>query len=455
MSKKILATILTLVLVLTSLGTAFAEYQANPDLVAKGKAVLSVYGPGLFTSGEEGTTDIVTGLSKPGYNEIIAKWNEYYPECELVIEDIPWDSYSSAITTAAMAGGVDVMLHGHIAGLYEDLRPYLAADEEVAAAIYEDCNLVNLYTADETAGEIRGLDVYFAPAVVWVDKEIFEHYGVELPAQNWTIYDLTETAKKLTGTDPVTGEETYGLQMMSCGGGNIQFNYPLAADAIDFTAFTFAENMTDWSYDFTAEGSVEAFNIIAEMSKSASPEMIEGLDVSESIDGETNWAMMVKQFSLADYISVKNLGLEDKYTFVNLPVSLAGNQVAWLGSTGISIYNQSPNKDWAWEFVRFLHLDDSANEWLVANGYLANSTGVISALGAYMTKEDVAKIDYILSNIPEGYSSSWNLNRNGTLLNINSTGLVTAVSNVYKGIMTPAEAAEFLQLTADDYMKTK
>lgn len=455
MSKKILATILTLVLLLTSVGTAFADYQANPDLVAKEKATITVYGPGLFGSGAEGTTDIVTGVSKPGYNEIIAKWNEYYPNCELIIEDIPWDSYESAIRTAALAGGVDVMVHGHIAGLYDDLRPYLESDEEMNAAIYEDSNLTHLYTADETAGEIRGLDVYFSPAVVWVDKEIFANYGVELPAQNWTIYDLLETARKLTGTDPVTGEQTYGLQAMSVGGGNIQFNFPIASDAIDSTVFSFAENGTDWTFDYTTEGAVEAFNIIAEMAKYASPEMIEGLDVSEGVDGETNWAMIIKQLSLSDYLGVKNLGLEDKYTFVNLPVSLAGNQVTWLGSTGTSIYNQSPNKDWAWEFIRFMHLSDFANEWLVANGFLANGVGLISALGAYMTEEDVAKLDYILSNIPEGYSSSWNLNRNGTLLNINGTGLVTAVGNVYKGIMTPAEGAAFLQQAAEDYLKTK
>lgn len=451
--KKILAIVLTLALMLSAFGTAFADYEANAELAASGKATLNVYGPGLFSSGAEGVTDIVTEITKPGYNEIIAKWNEYYPDCELIIEDIPWDSYSSAITTAAMAGDIDVMIHGHIAGLYEDLRPYLAADAELADGLFENSNLVNLYTADETAGEIRGIDVYFSPVVVWLDKEIFADYGVELPKSDWTIYDLLEIAKSLTGIDPVTGEETYGLQMMDVGGGNIQFNYPICADAIDSTAFTV--NGTDWTYDFTSEGSVEALRIISEMAKCASPEAIEGLDVSTSVDGDTNWAMLFKQFSLGNYQQIKQMGLEDKYTFINLPVSLGGTQVTWLGSTGMSIYNGSPDKDWAWEFFRFMHLSDFANEWLVANGYLANGKGVIAAVEPYMTEEDTAKLDYILSNIPEGYSSSWNLNRNGTLLNINSSALVTAVSNVYKSIMTPEEAAQFLQQAGDDYLKTK
>ena len=39
-----------------------------------------MYGPGLFTDvGLDGSTDIVTGISKPGYSVVLERWKELYP----------------------------------------------------------------------------------------------------------------------------------------------------------------------------------------------------------------------------------------------------------------------------------------------------------------------------------------------------------------------------------------
>ena len=88
-------------------GTQSAE--ANTEF----SGTLKLYGPGLFTTvGEEGSTDIVTGISKPGYNVVIDRWKELYPNVELQIETIPWDNWKAACQTAALSGDVDIILHG-------------------------------------------------------------------------------------------------------------------------------------------------------------------------------------------------------------------------------------------------------------------------------------------------------------------------------------------------------
>lgn len=69
--------------------TGTQSVEANTEF----SGTLKLYGPGLFTTvGEEGSTDIVTGISKPGYNVVIDRWKELYPNVELQIETIPWDN---------------------------------------------------------------------------------------------------------------------------------------------------------------------------------------------------------------------------------------------------------------------------------------------------------------------------------------------------------------------------
>ena len=56
--------------------SASADEAANTEL----SGTLKLYGPGLFTDvGPDGNTDIVTGVSRPGYNEVLERWNELYP----------------------------------------------------------------------------------------------------------------------------------------------------------------------------------------------------------------------------------------------------------------------------------------------------------------------------------------------------------------------------------------
>ena len=340
--------------VLEAVAPEVVGYQPNEELLAKDPTTLYVYGPGIFDSGENGTTDIITGLTRPGSNEIIARWESLYPNCKLVIQDIPWDSYKAALSTATLDGKADVIIHGHNIGLHDDLTPYLENDPELAEALFEKNNLTCITGTGEGGKEMRGIDAVIKPVVVWIDKEIFADYGVEIPSAGWTLDDMKAIAEKLTGTDPVTGEDTYGIMLFDMEEGNIRYNYSIFGDMLGFDAITFGETAADATYDYASEKSVEVFQAIADLAKFCSPEAIEGIDVNKSLDGTNNWAMFIKQFFPSDYISLANSGLSDKYTFVSLPVDINSEPVCWLGSTGLSVYKDSPQKDWAWEFVRLL-----------------------------------------------------------------------------------------------------
>ena len=60
---------------------------------------------------------------------------------------------------------------------------------------------------------VAGIQYVIEPSIAYLDNEIFEHYGVEIPDASWTWDELIEIARKCTGTDPVTGKQTYGVQL--------------------------------------------------------------------------------------------------------------------------------------------------------------------------------------------------------------------------------------------------
>ena len=72
---------------------------------------------------------------------------------------------------------------------------------------------------------VSGIQYVIEPSVAYIDLEILEHYGVECPTADWTWEDLIEIAAACTGTDPVTGKQTYGVQLCYTNNQNIFQNY--------------------------------------------------------------------------------------------------------------------------------------------------------------------------------------------------------------------------------------
>ena len=199
--------------------------EVNTEL----SGTLKLYGPGLFTEvGPDGSTDIVTGISKPGYNEVIKRWNELYPNVEITVETIPWDNWKAACQTAALSGEVDIILHGSsITAISEPLADYLEKDPEISDAVGMMAMRKNPDLAPLDSYVPYGLTVIVNPVMVVIDKQILNDYGVEIPDyKTWTLDDIKEIAEKTTGTDPVTGKQTYGMSLLGAASARTISGFP-------------------------------------------------------------------------------------------------------------------------------------------------------------------------------------------------------------------------------------
>lgn len=173
----------------------------------------------LLTIGypDEDTTDAVTGTVTPGIGKLEAAFEAANPNIDLVITNIPWGEGATGY-----APKTEAMIQANESCLYEmpgaagfARRGKLANLDELIAA---DKDFVNVWGPQLETDKVWGpssKNLYYIPnntgeRVIHWDATLFEHYGVEPLSKNPTLDEVATKAKALTGTDPVTGLQTYG-----------------------------------------------------------------------------------------------------------------------------------------------------------------------------------------------------------------------------------------------------
>lgn len=420
---------------------------------------LKLYGPGLFTDvGPDGNTDIVTGVSKPGYNVVVDRWKELYPDVELQIETIPWDNWKAACQTAALSGDVDIIIHGSsIVPICEPLSDYLEKDPQVKDSVGMMAMRKNSDIAPLSEYIPYGLTVTVNPVMVVVDKEIFEHYGLELPdSETWTLDDVMELAKAATGTDPVTGKQTYGMGMIEAASANK--NYIWASRAFNNTIYEWGDSLATTNVNFVNDTTKEVLNYLTELSRYASPDYMEGLDKANAYTVDNNLAIMITESAYSAYNTIKAAGLEDKYMFAALPKIQGGEfdgiTSSHMGDWNMAICNTSSQKDLAWEFLKFMVMDEVVQQWLLDTYSIPANKEASAKLGDYMPDDYAAAISYVVNTSPLEFSASANNCYDSSNFGTFANDLTTVLNEMFQGNMDADAAIAYVKKNLDDYMST-
>lgn len=418
------------------------------------EVTLNILGPGLFADiGEEDKKDLVTGDETQGYHVVVERWNELYPNVTLNIEPISWDNWQSVITTACLSGDVDVILHGaSMVDMTEDLTPYIEATEGFTDSV--SAFAIRHDKEDLSKIKVSGMPYTVNANAVWLDVEKFENFGVKLPDASWTFEDVLTLAEQLTGTDPVTGKECYGLLPLGVGDANLPLNFNFVGNALGVKVYDYKTSYADTVVDYIESGAIDAFALLAEMGKYMSPEAKEGAVQSIPFDSNADWAISFTPNVIANYKEMKANGTEEKYQLINLPCAVAGDYsgepVCYLGDNNIAIYKDSSNKDWAWEFIKFMTSDSIVSQWILDAGAIPNSLEAKEKISEVYGESMGDAVNSILTNVTKDFISTENqayCTAYGTAV----SSMTTTVSNLFNGYMTPEEAAEYMQQISDEY----
>lgn len=431
------------------------KIEGNTEL----SGTLKLYGPGLFTDvGPDGSTDIVTGISKPGYNEVVKRWNELYPNVELSIETIPWDNWKAACQTAALSGEVDIILHGSsITAISEPIADYLEKDPEVKDAVGMMAMRKNADLAPLSSYVPYGLTITVNPVMLVIDKQILNDYGVEIPDyKTWTLDDVKEIAEKTTGTDPVTGKQTYGMSLLKAGSANK--NYIWVSRAMNDIVYEWGDSFADTKVNFNTDKTAEVLNYICDLEKFCSPDYLEGLDTANQYTENNDLAMLFTEGAYSAYNTIKSNGLEDRYMLATLP-SIQGGEFegitsSHMGDWNMSICNNSKQKDLAWEFLKFMVTDEVVQQWLLDCYTVPANKTACEKLKDYMPTEYAEPISYVVNTSPLMFSASSNDSYDSGNFGTMANDITTVLNEMFQGNMDVAEAMEYVQKNVDDYLGT-
>lgn len=457
MKKRLLSILITSAMLMgTILGVIPVNAEGETKAVSTETATLKLYGPGLFTEvGADGTTDLISGLERPGYNELIERWNKLYPNVTIEIEAIPWDNWKAAVQTAAMSGDYDIIIHGNGNADYcMDLTDLIENDPEIK----DNVTFYPFRRNPDNFTEVRAYGISYSlnPIVCVIDKQIFEDYGIDLPDSSWTYEELAELAEKLTGTDPITGKETYGISM--CPAKDMYKNYKVISLGMNNVIFDFSENLIDTQINIDNPKTVEVFNYIKRLSNYSHPDYLEGLDLANAWTENNENAMVWVDGAFTIYNTIKANGLEDRFMFLPLPKvgegEDAGRTSSVLQDMNMAIYKNTEQKELAWEFLKFMLTDEVAQQWLVDTCSIPVNTQYTNLIYGAMSEDYADAISEVIVSNPFGFDSSASSYYDSTWFGTLQADVITAGDLVIQGEETPEEAVKTLQENVETYLNS-
>ena len=442
--KKVLGFILALAMVLSFSSLAFAEETHY-------EGTLRMLGPGLFADvGEDGVTDLVSGLEKPGYKELIAMFNEEYPDVTVEIQAIPWDSWQAKVQAAVAAEEVDLVLHGAtIVDCVVDLTDHLANDPDVAGVMTAtDPRRTDEENYDKLA--ITGIPYTVSVYYACIDKSILEHYGVELPTSDWTWDDLLAIAQATTGTDPVTGTETYGVKCFNNSDSSIWKVYMAYCLGKGIENFTLTPNKFDVGLNFTTEAGISAFQFMTDIIAVSPKGYLEGAGGELFAQEGNDVAIVLSESPEGMYQNLKARGLLDSYMFLPLPVCETGVAATSgvPGDNNMAIAVNAARPDLAWLFIHWINTNEKAQDWIIRCNCSPAST-----IGQGMMDPDAPYYEAVVKTMqgyPDNFYYAGGPYWDNSYGNSNSV-LCSNLNSLMSGAITPEECAANVQAGIEEW----
>lgn len=407
---------------------------------------------GVGFGAPDDVTDPLSGVTKIGYNTLIEKFQEAYPNVTVTIDTYGWTDWQSKLSSLVLGEQVDVLVHGgSLVDLVDELSPYIEADptildEMMVKGVYRRSDETNYDKLSCTA-----IPVGLNPYVICYDKQIFDDYGVEYPSSEDTWDDLLAKLKAITGTDPVTGETTYGSTIVMTGTNSWRpFASYNASKGINVTEF----NASKWesTVDFTSEEVVGSLAFLQELATTFAPGYLEQTGHELFGTDQNNIGVLFDTSILSAYNTSVGSDCVDRYGYCAYPQRYDGNgSSGFLGDWNMAIPNNSANKDAAWAFIRWMATSDDVTEYLLTNDWIPNGyaavEGMISDNLPYATALQDAFAYY-----PENYwcaSSEHYDNSFGSMESI----FMSNVMSLYSGDVTPEECAANIQAEVDEQIE--
>ena len=282
---------------------------------------------------------------------IIDEFKKLYPEYEIEMVYIPYNSYSEQVLSMAAAGNLPDVLWVKEKYLtifaekeiIENLDPYIQADTDFDPERY----ISNALEYSKIDGKQYALPRDIGVQVMALNLDIFAEYGADLPNADWTWDDMIALGQELTIEEDGKIVQ-YGLGWL------------------DYESLIYSNGGRLFSDDgriayFDEPATMEAIQMYADLINkyhiSPTPSESQGMG-NVFLGGKAAMALIGPW----DFATLNNLGI--RFDIVPFPRGPMGTGEMKLSGLPIAMNANSKHKDIAYELIKFLSYSDTAQQML-------------------------------------------------------------------------------------------
>ena len=351
--KRFLAAALSTLMVaglLTGCGDSGTSEETQSD--GGEKTVLKVQMIGDFKADD--FTDPISGASLKGCHVLEEEFEKEHSDIDLQYIFMGWDDYQKKTQSMMIAGEADVYQAPGIEalagqGLLEPLQPYIDKDG-YDLSVYMDGQVEGweVVGPEDTEPQIYGLPLIADTRFITYDKQLFDEWGVEYLSDEPTVEEILEKAAKMTGTNPVTGEQNYGIYHKGSDAGDTVMNIN------EYYGGTWGtgDRASEMTVNFDTDTMVKAMETLVELNSYA-PDGVMANQGGEMFGTAQNNVAMNIRSNPAVINNINAQGLGDRYGVARLFINKQEGMGGMFAGSPVVIAASSKVKDAAWEYLKF------------------------------------------------------------------------------------------------------
>ncbi|MDR2553575.1 MAG: extracellular solute-binding protein, partial [Treponema sp.] len=300
------------------------------------------------------STDQATGKTNKGFSVLEQEFERRHPNIDLSFVIMPWDDYQKKTQAMLLANECDVYQVPGIAaladqGLLEPLEPYIQRDK-FDLNVFLSGQIEGWKAAGPKDKDFRiyGIPLLGDTRFIMYDKKIFDDWGVPYLSKNPTVDEVLAAARKMTGKNPKTGEQNYGITWRGTDTDDTLMNLNEYYGGQWGTGLRNRE----LKLEFNSPSMIKAAETLRQMAAYAPPGTMTNTG-SEAFATDKNIIAIHIRAAPGFVRNIQLLGLDSRYgtslQFLS-PKTKTGN--LFVGSPS-AIGASSRVKDAAWEWIKF------------------------------------------------------------------------------------------------------
>lgn len=329
---------------------------------------------GDFT--KETSTDPITGESVKGVEVLKEEFEKEHPGATVEFVIMPWEGYTEKTQAMITSGEADVYQMPGLAdfapqGVIEPLQPYIDKDAEFKLDKFIENQVEGwkVLGQDDDELQIYGLPFLGDARFIAYDKKLFDDWGVDYLSDHPTMEEVAEKAKQMTGKNPVTGEQNYGIWFR----GDWSSAFTLI-DLAEGQNGSWGEGFAweEVKFNFHSPEMLNGLNWLLDMQKYAPKGLVSNQGQEKWLSKDNNIAIMLNQGPGDIVKPAYAQGLGDRIAIAQEFKNDEGKGGLFAGSP-LAIAKSSKQKDLAWEWIKFMTSDFTQK-------YLFEEVGVVPAV---------------------------------------------------------------------------